>query len=102
MDHTMKEKTTPNSNLAETRLTIRQRRAIKAMKSHKQVSRELLDSITGSSNSPDVIHQLRCKLGNDAIETKLVDGVDCDGKRCQTGRYSLTEIGHQRVVPLGF
>lgn len=64
------------------------------------VDREPLDRIAGSSNSPDVISKLRHKFGQDSIDMKLIDGTDCDGKPCRTGRYRLTQQGRERLAQI--
>ena len=41
--------------------------------------------------------QLRYRFGHDAIESQRVSTVDRDGKRCEPGRYRLTDIGRERL-----
>lgn len=79
------------------RLSPRQSRVINALRPGQWVKRETMDRIAGSSNAPDVIHRLRHKLGDDAIEMRLVDGIDRDGKPCKTGCYRLTAAGLERL-----
>lgn len=77
--------------------TIRQHRALALLKPGHWVTREQLDRGAGASNSPDLIQQLRRKLGYDAIETGHFDALDRDGKPCRPGRYRLTEKGRERL-----
>lgn len=78
----------------------RQRRVLRALlaSSPGWVSREQLDRIAGSSNSPDVVMRLRGKLGQDAIEMKQVEATDRDGCACKPGRYRLSDQGRARVI----
>lgn len=78
--------------------TPRQERALDLLKPGQWVTREQLDRGAGASNSPDLIQQLRRKLGYDAIETQHFDAVDRDGKPCRPGRYRLTEKGRERLA----
>lgn len=80
------------------RLSPRQSRVVDALRPGQWVKREAMDRIAGSSNSPDVIYRLRHKLGDDAIEMELVDGIDQDGLPCRTGRYRLTAVGRERLL----
>ena len=65
------------------------------------IAREAIDRISGSSNGPDVIRQLREKLGgDDTIDTRLVEGIDRDGRPCKTGQYQLTAKGRERAMRL--
>lgn len=74
--------------------------ALEALRPGQWLARENLDRIAGSSNGPDVIYQLRGKLGDDAIQMQRVDGIDRDGLPCKTGRYRLDAIGHKRLSEL--
>lgn len=80
------------------RLSPRQSRVVDALRPGHWVNRESMDRIAGSSNSPDIIYRLRHKLGNDAVEMKLIDGIDRDGKPCKTGCYRLTAAGRERLL----
>lgn len=73
--------------------TPRQARALALLGSGHWVTRETFDREAGASNGPDLIQQLRRKLGHDAIETQHFDALDRDGKPCRPGRYRLTEKG---------
>ena len=86
---------------AAPRLSPRQARVLDALRPGRWVDREPLDRIAGSSNGPDVVSKLRHKFGQDAIDMELIDGTDCDGKPCRTGRYRLTEQGRTRLTQLG-
>lgn len=91
--------TTPNIK-RKWRPTERQQRAIDALMDFypgERVRREALDRISGSSNGPDIILQLRQKFGHDSIECERRKTVDRDGKSCMVGHYYLTEIGFQRI-----
>ena len=61
------------------------------------ITREQLDGIAGASNSPDLVYQLRQKLGQDAIEMRQVEATDRDGFTCKPGRYRLSDQGRARV-----
>ena len=88
--------TTPSKTLLT--FTSRQARALHLLKPGHWVTREQLDQGAGASNSPDLIQQLRRKLGYDAIETGHFDALDQDGKPCRPGRYRLTEKGRERLA----
>ena len=79
-------------------LTARQARAIALLSPGHWITREQLDRGAGASNSPDLIQQLRRKLGHDAIETEHFDALDRDGKPCRPGRYRLTDKGHEQLA----
>lgn len=83
----------------------RLQRAINAMASHyphSGVKREELDRICGSSNSPDLIFQLRNDyIGHDGVICQRVDGIDRDGQSCKVGLYSFSDAGYQRILEQG-
>ncbi len=79
------------------RLSPRQSRVVDALRPGHWVKREAIDRTAGSSNGPDIIYRLRQKLGDDAIEMQLIDGIDRDGLLCRTGRYRLTAVGLERL-----
>lgn len=85
--------------------SLRLRRAINAIASrypHGGVTREALDRICGSSNSPDLILQLRNDyIGHDGVICKKIDGIDRDGQPCKVGLYSFSDAGYQRILELG-
>jgi len=87
----------PNSTC---KMSLRQWRALHALQAGGWVTREAMDKIAGSSNSPDVIQQLRRKLGRDAIECERFEATDRDGHLCRPGRYRLTEKGRTQVAML--
>lgn len=78
--------------------TSRQARALHLLGPGHWVTREQLDRGAGTSNSPDLVQQIRRKLGYDAIETGYFDALDQDGKPCRPGRYRLTEKGRARLA----
>lgn len=80
--------------------TPRQSRALAVLLPGQWITREQLDRAAGASNSPDLIQQLRRKLGHDAIETQHFDALDRDGKPCRPGRYRLTEQGGARLAQI--
>jgi len=82
------------------KLSPRQARVVSALSAGGWLMREAIDRVAGSSNGPDVVRQLRCKLGSDAIETQLVGSVDRDGKPCLVGRYALTANGRARLAQI--
>lgn len=79
-------------------LTPRQSRALALLMPGHWVARETFDREVGASNGPDLIQQLRRKLGNGAIETQHFDVIDRDGKPCRPGRYRLTSEGRERLA----
>lgn len=82
------------------RFTLRQERALNVL-ALGWITREALDRAAGCSNGPDLVRQLRQKLGSDAIETRQVDAIDRDGQLCKPGQYRLTDTGHQRLAQKG-
>lgn len=80
--------------------TPRQARALAVLLPGQWIARETMDRATGASNAPDVIHQLRRKLGYDAIEMERLDATDRDGKPCRPGRYRLTQQGRERLAQI--
>ena len=83
-----------------TRFTPRQTRALEMLKPGHWITREHLDREAGASNSPDLIQQLRGKLGRDGIEMELYDATDRDGKPTRPGRYRLTQQGRERLAQI--
>jgi hypothetical protein len=51
-------------------------------------------------NGPEVIRQLRCRFGYDAIEMERINTVDRDGLPTQPGRYRMTVTGRRAVQAL--
>lgn len=82
------------------RFTPRQARALTVLLTGQWITRETMDRTTGASNAPDVIQQLRRKLGYDAIEMERLDATDRDGRPCRPGRYRLTEQGGARLAQI--
>jgi len=83
----------------------RLQRAINAIASRylkSGVTREELDRICGSSNSPDLILQLRKNfVGYDGVICQMVERIDRDEKSCRVGEYSFSDAGYQRILELG-
>lgn len=85
---------TGNSTTPKIRFTPRQWRAVSALLKRPH-SREELDRITGASNSPEVVAQLR-RRGFD-IPCRLVPHIDRDGLAGQHGIYHLSEADRRRL-----
>ena len=83
-----------------TRFTPRQSRALEMLKPGHWITREHLDRGAGASNSPDLIKQLRHKLGPSGIEMEHFDALDRDGKPCRPGRYRMTDQGRERLAQI--
>ena len=79
-------------------ITQRQARALAALL-QGPVSRERLDRVAGSSNSPDVVARLRRGRGL-AIPCRMVKGTDRDGHAVETGEYHLTPADCERAAAL--
>lgn len=87
-------------------LSLRQARVLHALELRANqlapwLWREEVDRVAGASNGPDVVFRLRGKLGDDAIDTQIVETVDSDGKPSRPGRYRLTGIGLMRLAQMG-
>lgn len=65
------------------------------------IAREAIDRIAGASNGPEVIRQLRHRLGYDAIEMERTNTIDRDGLPTQPGRYRLTPEGRAKLAEMG-
>lgn len=65
------------------------------------IAREAIDRIAGASNGPEVIRQLRHRLGYDAIEMERINTIDRDGMPTQPGRYRLTPEGRAKLAEMG-
>ncbi len=78
----------------------RQVRAVYALLQGDWVSREAMDRLTGASNGPEIVAQLRRLLGQDAIATRTVEVADMDGRPSHPGQYRLTPAGRQRLAEL--
>lgn len=77
-------------------MTPRQERVLQALLgTDSWIAREGIDRIAGSSNGPEVIRQLRQRLGYDAIEMERISTVDRDGLPTQPGRYRMTTKGRE-------
>ncbi len=83
-------------------MTPRQARAVNALVLAKDwIGREAIDRIAGASNGPEVIRQLRLRLGYDSIEMQRVEAIDRDGHPCKPGRYRLTPEGRAKLAKMG-
>lgn len=83
-------------------MTPRQARVIDALSSTTGwLWREQIDRIAGASNGPEIIRQLRLRVGYDAIEMEQVEITDRDGRPAKPGHYRLTDMGRQRLVEMG-
>ncbi len=80
--------------------TPRQTRVLNALvQATGWISRESVDRISGASNGPQIILELRRKCtGHDGIEMLKADAIDSDGRPCKPGRYRLTEKGRRRAI----
>lgn len=96
------EPSAPNSanSTDKARFTPRQSRLLHALLTTSGwIPRESVDRITGASNGPQIISELRAKVtGRDGIDMLRIDGIDRDGKACKPGQYRLTSNGRQRVL----
>lgn len=83
-------------------MTPRQQRVVHALLHTREwISREAIDRIAGASNGPEIIRQLRQRLGQDAIDMERVNVLDRDGQPVQPGRYLLTAAGRLRLAEMG-
>lgn len=82
------------------RLSPRQSRLLEALiKAGDWISRENVDRISGASNGPQIVLEVRRKVtGHDGIEMQKADATDQDGKACKPGRYRLSTQGRQRAI----
>lgn len=81
-------------------LSPRERRLVDAI-ARGWASREHCDRAVGTTNSPDYVMRLRKRLGGDAVQMRMVDAVDRDGRACRFGQYKLSPEGLQRLHALG-
>ncbi len=65
------------------------------------VKREMVDHLVGCSNAPDQVMRLRRKIGEDAIETRELRGLDRDGRATKYGEYRMTQAGQERLAMMG-
>lgn len=86
------------------RFTPRQLRTLDAFfaKPLAWISRTSIDAISGSANGPQIIYELRQKIGSDGIETKRIDAIDRDGRPCRPGFFRLSDKGRERILSMGF
>ncbi len=91
------------ANFKSNKLTPRQSRTIAALmgKPTGWISREQIDRIAGASNGPQVIYELRRKIGADGIDTKRVHAIDRDGRPCRPGFFRLSDKGRERILSMG-
>ena len=81
--------------------TPRQERVIHALQDTRGwIARESIDRIAGASNGPEVIRQLRHRLGYGCIETERINVIDRDGFPTQPGRYRLTDEGRELLAEM--
>jgi hypothetical protein len=96
------ESSAPNSanSTGQTTFTPRQLRlAYALLGAEGWLPREDVDRITGASNGPQVVSELRAKVtGHDGIEMQQVEATDRDGRQCKPGRYRLTPQGRARLL----
>lgn len=78
-----------------TPLCPRQARALTALM-RGPLSREDLDHISGVTNGPDLIAQLRRR--GLAIPCEMVAGIDRDGRPCKFGVYRLTDADREVIA----
>jgi hypothetical protein len=79
--------------------TARQARLLGYLLTHSSITREQLDRLTGASNSPDVVRQLRARAGFD-LPCHMVEGTDRDDLPCETGVYTLSKLDRAYVQRL--
>lgn len=81
-------------------LTPRQKRLMAALaQATDWIYREAVDRITGASNGPQIVMEVRRKVtGGDHLRMEQGDSVDRDGRACKPGRYKLTEEGRELVL----
>ena len=86
------------------RFSPRQTRTLEAFlaKPLAWISRTSIDTISGSANGPQIIHELRRKIGDDGIDTKRVHAIDRDGRPCRPGFFRLSDKGRERILSMGF
>lgn len=70
-------------------------RVLRALLKDRQLTRERLDYVAGSSNGPDVV--LRLRLKGLQLPCELQDGVDRDNRPCISGVYSMTARDRRAV-----
>ncbi len=79
------------------KISMRQRRVLEALL-RGSVTREALDRIAGSSNSPDIIFRIRQK--GVTVICERYPAKDRDGEPCKPGRYILCKSSEQRVIEI--
>ncbi len=80
-------------------LTPRQRRLLAALLNRPQILREEVDRITGASNGPQIVAEMRHHWQVEIVMER-VDRLDRDGRPCKPGIYSITEAGRARASEL--
>ena len=95
------EASAPNSlNFSKPRrFTPRQQRALDALWTGPKM-REALDRMTGCSNGPQLVRDLKDK--GIEINCTLIESTDRDGRPCKPGRYELTDKGRKALHNLGW
>lgn len=88
-----------------TDLTLRQNRALLALlRATNGISREAIDRISGASNGPEVIRQIRKRFGLCKHLHLVCDRIkvfDRDGLPSNPGRYRLTPEGRAKLAEMG-
>lgn len=84
----------PKKNAHILTLSPKQKRAVNAL-AESPKSREQMDAITGSSNSPDIIFQLKKK--GYVIPCELMPVRNSFGEPTQAGRYCLVSVPRIKI-----
>ncbi len=84
-----------NSGIAK--LTPRSKRVLFSL-AKGPMSREQIDQVSGASNGPEVVRQIR-RLGFEIPCTRIRQ-IDRDGQICYPGRYKMTRLDRQRLFEL--
>lgn len=83
-------------------MTARQERALQVLISPGGwIARDSIERISGASNGTALIYRLRQRLGYDAIEMKMFDTIDRNGKLSKHGCYRLTAAGRVHLAEMG-
>lgn len=82
------------------KLTHRQRRLCEAFATGRKLWREEVDRISGASNGPEVMRQLKEK--GLAWQCDRIKKIDRDGSPCEPGIYSIVGSGWETLQTWGF
>lgn len=77
----------------------RQARLLAALCARAEISREECDRISGSSNGPAIVSQLRHRLGLH-VDCQLVAKKDQDGRVVRCGMYRLARRDYAKAMKL--